>query len=115
MTNGLPVTRPSRFVPDLLSEHEDPEAVGQIISESIRKVFDYPGTFADALTPYATRFGLRRNDGLGLLRWLLSLTDDPDADRWINEAVAHSGRVTEGKEPIKKASGTTRPRARVEA
>jgi hypothetical protein len=115
VVDGLPVTRPSRIVPDLLSEREDPEAVGQIISESIRKVFDYPGTFADALSPYAARFGLRRNDGLGLLRWFLGLTGDPDMDRWMGEAVAHSSRVTEKQKSTKQVSGDETPRAKAKA
>jgi hypothetical protein len=85
---GLPVTRPSRIASDLLWDHEDPEAVAQLIADSIRAVLDYPGTFADQLAPHASKFGLRKGDGLGLLRWLLDLTSDPDAARWIAEARA---------------------------
>ena len=83
---GLLLTRPSRIAADLLTDHEDPEAVAQIIVESIRSAFDYPGTFAETLGPHASRFGFRRGDGLSLLRWLLSLVDTPDADEWIDEA-----------------------------
>ncbi len=57
---GLPVTRPSRIASDLLWDHEDPEAVAQLVTDSIRKVFDYPGTFADSLASHAGRFGLRK-------------------------------------------------------
>jgi Transcriptional regulator, AbiEi antitoxin len=85
---GLLVTRPSRIASDLLRDHEDPESVAQLIVDSIRGVFDYPGTFADALGDQAHRFGLRRGDGLGLLRWLLGLTSDPQAPRWLEEAIA---------------------------
>jgi hypothetical protein len=86
---GLPVTRPARIASDLLSDHEDPEAVAHIVAQSIRGISDYPGTFADNLAPHAGRFGLRRGDGLALLRWLMGLAGDPDAARWIEEAGAH--------------------------
>jgi len=89
---GLPVTRPSRIASDLLGEHEDPEAVARLIADSIRPVYDYPGTFADQLAPHAARFGLRKGDGVGLLGWLLGLTGDPDAERWMAEARAQADR-----------------------
>jgi hypothetical protein len=90
---GLPVTRPSRIAADLLRDREDPEAVAQIVTEAIRRIIDYPGTFADALRPYAVTFGLRRDDGLALLRWLLDLTGDPERNRWIAEAREGAGRA----------------------
>lgn len=86
---GLPVTRPSRIAADLIREREDPEAIAQIITGAVRRILDYPGTFADALAPYAASFGLRRSDGLSLLRWLLDLTGDPERIRWIGEARDH--------------------------
>jgi hypothetical protein len=94
---GLLVTRPSRIASDLLWDHEDPEAVAQLVSESIRLVLDYPGTFADELAPHATKFGLRKLDGLGLLRWFLDLTNDPQAAEWLSEARAHDDRARQGK------------------
>ncbi|OGO53633.1 MAG: hypothetical protein A2Z32_13590 [Chloroflexi bacterium RBG_16_69_14] len=86
LLRGLPVTRPARIASDLLRENEDPEAVAQITADAIRAVHDYPGTFAEALAPDAARFGLRRGDGLALLRWLLDLVGDPDTSRWMTEA-----------------------------
>jgi hypothetical protein len=89
---GLPATRPSCIASDLLLDDEDPEAVAQIVADSIREVYDYPGTFAEALAPHAAHFGLRRGDGLALLRWLLDLVGDRDTERWMDEAresVAH--------------------------
>lgn len=83
---GLPVTLPARITADLLRENEDPEAVAQITADAIRAVYDYPGSFAEALAPYAARFGLRRGDGLALLNWLLDLVGDPDTHRWMSEA-----------------------------
>lgn len=89
---GLPVTRPSTIASDMLWDHEDPEAVARLVADSIRPVYDYPGTFAGQLAPHASKFGLRRGDGLGLLQWLLELTADPDANRWMTEARAHVRR-----------------------
>ena len=83
---GLPVTRPARIASDLLRENEDPEAVAQITADAMRAVYDDPGTFAEALAPHAARFGLRRGDGLALLRWLLDLVGDADTSRWMTEA-----------------------------
>jgi len=83
---GLPVTRPARIASDLLYDHEDPGAVAQIVADAIRPVFDYPGTFADRLASHAGRFGLRRNDGLAMLHWLLDLVGDDETSRWMQEA-----------------------------
>lgn len=83
---GLLVTRPARIASDLLRENEDPEAVAQIAADAIRAVYDSPGTFAEALAPHAPSFGLRRGDGLALLRWLLDLVGDPNTSRWMIEA-----------------------------
>jgi Transcriptional regulator, AbiEi antitoxin len=90
--HGMPVTRPSRIAADLLDDKEDPEAVAQVIADALRPVYDYPGTFADALAPYAASFGLRRGDGLALLRWLLDTVGDPETPRWMEEARAHVER-----------------------
>jgi hypothetical protein len=87
---GLPVTRPGRIASDLLADDEDPEAVAQVVADAIRGASDYPGTFADALAPYASRFGLRRGDGIALLRWLLDLVGDRDTPRWMEAARAHA-------------------------
>lgn len=90
---GLPVTRPSRIASDLLYDREDPEAVAHLITDAIRGVHDYPGTFADSLAPHAARFGLRKDDGLGLLHWLLDLVGDADTQRWMDVAREHTGRA----------------------
>jgi hypothetical protein len=87
--HGMPVTRPSRIAADLLDDEEDPEAVAYVIADAIRSTYDYPGTFADTLGPYAARFGLRPGDGLALLKWLLDLVGDPETERWLKEARAH--------------------------
>ncbi|MDQ3485038.1 MAG: hypothetical protein M3445_06460 [Actinomycetota bacterium] len=97
---GLPVTRASRIASDLLYDREDPEAVAHLIADAVRGVYDYPGTFADALAPHAARFGLRKDDGLGLLRWLLDLVGDPDTQRWMDEAKEHTGRAAEPEREV---------------
>ena len=89
---GLPATMPARIASDLLWEHEDPEAVARLVVDAIRKVNDYPGSFADSLAAHAARFGLRRGDGLALLRWLLELVGDPETEQWMSEARAHVER-----------------------
>lgn len=90
---GLPVTRPSRIAADLLAERNDPQAVGQLVTDAIRGVFDYPGTVAQRLAPYASRLGLRKGDGVAALRWLLELIGDPHAGEWLalaEESLGHS-------------------------
>ncbi len=96
---GLPVTRPSRIASDLLADLEDPEAVASVVADAIRDAFDYPATFAETLAPLAARFGLRRGDGLAMLRWLLGLVGDPDAGDWIEEARQSLGEGSQGARP----------------
>lgn len=96
---GLPVTLPARITADLLRENEDPEAVAQITADAIRAVHEHPASFAEALAPYAARFGLRRGDGLGLLSWLLDLVGDPETHRWMTEA-RDGVRRREATEPV---------------
>lgn len=102
--HGMPVTRPSRIAADLLDDKEDPEAVAQVIADSLRPVYDYPAAFADALAPYAASFGLRRGDGLALLRWLLGTAGDPEASRWIAQAERSSEK--NGKPPTRPQAGS---------
>ena len=90
---GLPVTRPARIAADLLADRDDPEAVAQIVADAIRGAYDNPGTFADALAPHAAKFGLRRQDGIALLRWLLDLVGEPQTPEWMGEARAHVDRA----------------------
>jgi hypothetical protein len=101
--HGMPVTRPSRIAADLMDDKEDPKAVAQVIADAFRPVYDYPAAFADALAPHAASFGLRRGDGLALLRWLLATVGDPETPRWIAEARAHVERSSEkdGKPPAR--------------
>lgn len=103
---GLSATRPARIASDLLYDHEDPGAVAQIIADAIRSVFDYPSAFAVSLTRHAGRFGLRRDDGLALLRWLLDLVGDEDAEKWMQEA---SNSMTHSPSDPARAPSVSRP------
>lgn len=102
--HGLPVTRPSRIAMDLLEEREDPEAVGHVIVDAIRGVYDYPGTFADALAPLSHQLGLRRDDGIAALRWLLDLVGDRDTNRWMEEARAHVAREVAKRDHVQQGA-----------
>jgi len=97
---GLPVTRPSRIASDLLHAREEPDAVAHVVADAIRGIYDYPGIFADALAPHATQFGLRRADGLAVLRWLLELVGDRDTGRWMEEARGHVARATASSDHV---------------
>lgn len=90
---GLPVTRPSRIAADLLADGEEPDAVAPIVTQALRQINDYPGTVADAIAPLASRYGLRKGDGIGLLRWLMELAPDPESRNWLDEARAHMERT----------------------
>jgi hypothetical protein len=91
---GLPTTRPSRIASDLLAVREDPEAVGRVIADALRGMYDYAGMFAQTLAPYAAQLGLRRGDGVAVLRWLLDLVGDPETTRWMEDTRAVSTDVT---------------------
>lgn len=97
---GLPVTRPARIASDLLYDHEDPGAVAQLIVDSIRLGFDYPGTFAMSLSPHAARFGLRRDDGIALLRWLFDLTMNEESANWMKEARDSIQQIVDAAQPV---------------
>jgi hypothetical protein len=75
-----------------LADRADLGAVAQLIVDALRSVFDYPDAVASAIAPYAAAHGLRQGDGIRLLRWLLDLSGDPEADRWIAEAAAAEGK-----------------------
>jgi Transcriptional regulator, AbiEi antitoxin len=83
---GLPVTRAAWIVGQLLDDRVDPDAVAQITSEVLDRVFDYPRVVADVLAPHATRFGLRLGDGVGLLDDFLLRAGNPDRERILAEA-----------------------------
>jgi hypothetical protein len=91
---GLPITRPSRIASDLLAEREDLEAVGHVVADALRGVYDYAGTFADTLAPHAAQLGLHRDDGVAVLRWLLDLVGDPETAEWMEHARATSTDIT---------------------
>lgn len=83
---GLPVTRPARIASDLLAAHEDPESIGQVVADAIRGDYERPRAYVPQLAKHASRFGLRRGDGVQLLRWLLDLVGDARTPEWMAEA-----------------------------
>jgi hypothetical protein len=105
---GLLVTRPARIASDLLLEGEDPTAIAQLVADAIRPVVEHPGAFADALAPFAARFGLRRGDGLALLRWFLDLVGDPQTEVWMDEAHRHVASGSEMTGDRRRAASTGR-------
>jgi hypothetical protein len=60
------------MIGQLLADHVDPDAVAQITREVLDRVHDDPRVVAEAVAPYAQRFGLERGDGPGLLDELMS-------------------------------------------
>ncbi len=72
VTEGLPVTRPSRLVADLLLGQEDPSAVATIAAEALRQGLESAQTMAAAVAPHALRYGLALNDGQAMVDYLLT-------------------------------------------
>lgn len=86
--HGLPVTRASWMIGDLLADHVDPETVARITAEVIDRVLAYPAAIAERAAPFAARFGLSRGDGLGVLDQLLTLAAYGDRESIIDQAAA---------------------------
>ncbi len=86
LLGGLPTTRAGWMIGQLFSDHVDVDAVAQITREVLERVLDYPGVVAEAVAPHAQRFGLERNDGIGLLDELLRRAGAPNREGMIAEA-----------------------------
>lgn len=106
---GLPVTRPARIASDLLYANEDPGGVAQVITDSLRNDCESPARVADALAPHAGRFGLRRHDGLALLRWMLDLVGDPDSTLWMTDAQVRTGNQIPPEHAAASVGGNPAP------
>jgi predicted transcriptional regulator of viral defense system len=72
--SGLPVTRPTRMIADLLADNVEPGVVGRITAEVVDGGLEGAGDIAERIAPYAARFGLPRDDGRAALEHLLALT-----------------------------------------
>jgi hypothetical protein len=83
LLHGLPMTRAGRMIADLLDDHVEPASVAQITAEVVHRMFDYPGSIAEDVAPFAARFGFRRGDGVALLEHLLAIADYSDRDEMI--------------------------------
>ncbi|NJD28607.1 MAG: hypothetical protein FIA92_09955 [Chloroflexi bacterium] len=86
LLGGLPTTRAGWIVGQLLTDHVDVDAVAEITREVLERVLDYPAAVAQAVGPYARRFGLERGDGIGLLAELLRRAGAPNREGLIAEA-----------------------------
>lgn len=86
LLNGLPTTRAAWVVGQLLADHVDPDAVAQIMREVLERVLDYPSDVANAVAPYAQRFGLERGDGPALLDELLRRAGASNREAIVAEA-----------------------------
>jgi Transcriptional regulator, AbiEi antitoxin len=84
--HGLPATRAGRMLADLLADHVDPVAIAQIVDQVLTHVYDYPSTVAERLAPFATRFGLRKGDGIGALDHMLRLAGSRERELLLDEA-----------------------------
>jgi Transcriptional regulator, AbiEi antitoxin len=75
LLHGLPVTRAGRMIGDLLADHVDPSAIGQIAVEVIDRGLDDPSVIVQRIAPYAASHGLAGGDGTALLDDLVALAD----------------------------------------
>jgi hypothetical protein len=89
LLHGLPVTRPSRIAADLLGDIEDPEAVAYVVADALRAADDYPGTFADALAPYAAHIEDPEAVAYVVADALRAADDYPGTSRWMEQTRAH--------------------------
>jgi predicted transcriptional regulator of viral defense system len=71
--SGLPTTTAGRMIADLLDDHVEPSAVGQIAGEVVGGALGHPGEIATRIAPHAARFDLPPGDGQALLDRLLAL------------------------------------------
>ena len=92
--DGLPVTSPARTASDLLADREDPEAVARVVADALRMKKEWVGHLPAALAPRAAQLRYRRGDGRAVLAWLLDLSGEPEADRWLEELDAKSTDIT---------------------
>jgi hypothetical protein len=86
LVGGLPTTRPSWMVGQLLADHVDPDAIAQITREALERVIDYPRDIAESLAPYAQRFGYPRGNGVALLDEFLRRAGAREREAFVAEA-----------------------------
>ena len=75
--SGLPVTRAGWMIGDLIADHVEPSAVGQIAAEVLGGGLESAADVAKGVAPHAARFGLPRGDGEATLDHLLALAGSP--------------------------------------
>lgn len=71
--DGLPVTTVEHTIVDLLSDGHDGEHVAAVLADAVRARMVDTDQLAEALMPFAARFGQDNGDGRGALTHLLDL------------------------------------------
>jgi hypothetical protein len=71
LVDGLPVTTALRTIVDLLDDHIDASHAATIIRQAVHAGMTELDVLADALGPYARRYGVQGRDGNALLNHLL--------------------------------------------
>jgi len=88
LLGGLPTTRAAWMIGQLLADHVDPDAVAAVTREVLERVLDDPRDVAEALGPFALRFGYGQGDGVALLDELLRRAGTRDRDVLVADARA---------------------------
>lgn len=86
LVGGLPTVRAGWMIGQLLADHLDVDAVAVITREVLERGHDDALATAQAIGPYAPRFGLGRGDGIGLLQELLGRAGTPGQEVLVAEA-----------------------------
>lgn len=89
LVGGLPTTGAAWTVGDLIADNVDPDAVAQVTAEILDRGLAHPRDLAEALAPSAHKFGLPKEDGLGLLNDLLARVQYPRRGDVVEEAASH--------------------------
>jgi predicted transcriptional regulator of viral defense system len=87
VVDGLPVTTPLRTIIDLAAAQVDGEHLAAVVRDTVTTLHLDPDVVAEALRPYAHRYGAPLGDGQGLLIDLLQRAGVPKATRTVADLV----------------------------
>jgi predicted transcriptional regulator of viral defense system len=85
VVEGLPVTTPLRTIVDLAAARLDGDHLAGVVRDAVTTLHLDPDLVAQALRPYAHRYGAPLGDGRGLLTDLLQRVGVPKATRTAAE------------------------------
>jgi predicted transcriptional regulator of viral defense system len=85
VVEGLPVTTPLRTIVDLAAARLDGDHLAGVVRDAVTTLHLDPDLVAQALRPYAHRYGAPLGDGRGLLTDLLQRVGVPQATRTAAE------------------------------